>query len=130
VIVDSSAIVAKLHKEPGFERIVDTLLRSETTPRMGSPTFVETSIVIDRKRDPALTRSFETLIDRFGIEIVPFTPEHARLARQAYRDFGKGNGHPAKLNFGDAMAYALAQAERAPLLFVGVDFTHTDIEAA
>jgi ribonuclease VapC len=70
------------------------------------------------------------MVQKFEIEIVPFTAEHAAIARQAYRDFGKGSGHPAKLNFGDCMAYALARSERQPLLFVGNDFSHTDIEAA
>ena len=70
------------------------------------------------------------MIEDFEIEIVPFTAEHAKIAREAYRDYGKGSGHPAKLNFGDVMAYALARSEREPLLYVGNDFIHTDIESA
>lgn len=61
---------------------------------------------------------------------MPFTAEQARIAREAYRDYGKGNGHPAKLNFADCMAYAPARSEREPLLYVGQDFSHTDVQAA
>lgn len=130
MIVDSSAIVALLHRETGYQRLLDVLLHSEKPPRMASPNFLETAIVIDGRRDPALSRRFDDVLEKFGIEIVPFTAEHARIARDAYRDFGKGSGHPAKLNFGDTIAYALARSEREPLLFVGNDFTHTDIEIA
>ena len=65
-----------------------------------------------------------------GIEIVAVTPEHARIARAAYRDFGKGSGHAARLNFGDCFAYALAVERSEPLLFKGDDFTHTDVRSA
>jgi ribonuclease VapC len=130
VIVDSSALVALLHKEKGYERLLEALLTARVSPRMASPNFVETAIVVDGRRDPALSRRFDDLIEKFGIEVVPFTAEHARIAREAYRDFGKGSGHPARLNFGDSMAYALASSAREPLLFVGDDFPHTDIEAA
>ena len=130
MIVDSSALIALLHKEAGYQRLLDALLAARKSCRMASPNFVETAIVIDSRRDPALSRRFDSLIDDFQIEIVPFTAEHARIAREAYRDFGKNSGHPAKLNFGDSMAYALAVSEREPLLFVGDDFPHTDIEAA
>ena len=97
---------------------------------MASSNFLETAIVIDARRSPEGSRALDDVIAEFEIEIVPFTAEHARIAREAYRDFGKGSGHPARLNFGDAMAYAVARGEREPLLFVGDDFTHTDIEAA
>ena len=130
MIVDSSAIVAMLLAESGFEEIVDKLLQTKSAPKMGSPNSLETTIVVDGKRDPLLVGRFEEVIEKFNIEIVPFTPEHAEIARKAYGNFGKGSGHPAQLNFGDCMAYALARGEREQLLFVGNDFTHTDIEAA
>ena len=66
----------------------------------------------------------------FGIEVVPVTDEQARIARQAYRDYGRGSGHPANLNFGDCFSYALAAERREPLLYVGDDFGHTDIRSA
>lgn len=130
MIVDSSAIIAMLQKEPGFELLVDKLVLADSPPRIAAPNFLEASIVVDGKRDPELARKFSDVIAKFGIETVAFTPEHAQLAREAYRDYGRGSGHRAKLNFGDAIAYALARSERQPLLFVGDDFTHTDIEAA
>ncbi len=130
MIVDSSALVSMLHKEAGYERVLETMLRSKGAIRLASPNLVETTIVVDSRGDPTLARKFEILLEEFEIEIVPFTAEHARIAREAYRDFGKGSGHPARLNFGDAMAYAVAWSEREPLMYVGNDFTHTDIEAA
>ena len=67
---------------------------------------------------------------RYSVRVEPFTAEHAALARQAWRDYGRGSGHPAKLNFGDCLAYGFAKAEREPLLFKGSDFPRTDIEPA
>ena len=130
MIVDSSALVAIIHGEPGYERLQRQIVFAAKPPRMSSVNFLETAIVIDGKRDPKASRKLDDLIKELEIELIDFTPEHARLARAAYRDFGKGSGHPAKLNFGDCMAYALAQSEREPLLYVGDDFTHTDLEAA
>jgi ribonuclease VapC len=130
VIVDSSALIAMLYKEEGYKKLARVLVNSEVLPRISSGNFLEAAIVADGKRDPVASRRFDDLFDEFEIEVVPFSPEHAELARQAYRDFGKGSGHPAKLNFGDCMAYALARSERQPLLYVGNDFAHTDIEAA
>src|SRR5271157_2643474 len=65
-----------------------------------------------------------------GVHIEPVTEIQARLARDAYRDFGKGSGHSARLNFGDCFAYALAKTTGEPLLFIGADFGHTDIMSA
>ena len=73
------------------------------------------------------TARFDELIDAAAIEIVPVDAVLARVARQAYRDYGKGSGHPAGLNFGDCFAYALARSEGEPLLCKGDDFVHTDI---
>ena len=129
MIVDSSALVAIIHGEPGYELLQRQMVFAAKPPRMSSVNFLETAIVIDGKRDPKASRKLDDLIKELEIELIDFTPEHARLARAAYRDFGKGSGHPAKLNFGDCMAYALAQSEREPLLYVGDDFTHTDLEA-
>lgn len=130
MIVDSSALIAILREEPGRERLRDRMVYTTSKVRLGSANYVEASIVVDAWRDTALSRKLDDLIEEFQIDIIPFTAEHARMARDAYRDYGKGSGHPAKLNFGDAMAYAVARSEREPLLFVGDDFTHTDVEAA
>lgn len=130
MIVDSSALVAILREEPDWKTLRSKIVYSEKLPRMTSPNYVETAVVIDGSRNPATSRKLDDLLEELEIEVVAFTPQQARVAREAYRDFGKGSGHPARLNFGDCMAYALARSERAPLLFVGNDFTHTDIEAA
>ncbi|MBW8754715.1 MAG: type II toxin-antitoxin system VapC family toxin [Sphingomonadales bacterium] len=130
MIVDSSALIAILKREPGCDQLRERLLFAKGGVRLASPSYLEASIVVDGWRDATLSGKFDDLIQEFEIEIVPFTADHAHVAREAYRDFGKGSGHPAKLNFGDSIAYALARSERAPLLFVGDDFPHTDIEPA
>jgi ribonuclease VapC len=88
---------------------------------------VEAAVVVDSARDPVATRRFDELIcrdrNRGG-------SDHGAIARQAYRDFGRGTGSPARLNFGDCFAYALAAQSREPLLFKGDGFTHTDLVAA
>ncbi len=82
--------------------------------------------MIDASRDPVASRRFDELLAEAGIVIEAVTDAQARLAREAYRDFGKGSGHPARLNFGNCFAYALAKATGEPLLFKGDDFHHTD----
>lgn len=84
-------------------------------------------MVVDRLEDPVATRRVDDLVATLGIEIVPVTAEHVTLGRAAYRDFGRGSGHRARLNFGDCFAYALARATAEPILFKGDDFTHTDV---
>jgi ribonuclease VapC len=95
--------------------------------------IIDTSAIIamiDASRDPIATRRFDDFIKEANISIEPVTETQAHIARGAYRDFGKGSGHPAKLNFGDCFAYALAKESGEPLLFKGGDFAHTDIVAA
>ena len=130
MILDASALVAFLRQEAEYDRVRDALADTVEPIRISSATYLETAIVVDGKRNPVSSRELDKLIETLEIEIVPFTAEHARIAREAYRDYGKGSGHPAKLNFGDCMAYALASSVREPLLFVGNDFSHTDIEPA
>jgi len=86
--------------------------------------------VIDARKVPALSNQIEEIIERYDIDIEYVTAEQARIARQAYRDFGKGSGSPAQLNFGDCFSYALARVKREPLLFKGDDFVHTDVRPA
>ncbi|BDZ59788.1 MULTISPECIES: type II toxin-antitoxin system VapC family toxin [Barrientosiimonas] len=128
MIVDSSALVAVLNDEPRAQELV-TLMRDRSTA-MSAATYVEAAVVVDARRDPALSRQFDTLLSTLGIAVVDVTPEMAAVARQAYRDFGRGSGHAARLNFGDCFSYALAVVRDEPLLFVGDDFTHTDVRAA
>lgn len=81
-------------------------------------------------RDPVASRRFDDLVRTAGLVVEPVTEDEARIARDAYRDFGKGSGHPAQLNFGDCFAYALAKLSGEELLFKGNDFVHTDVRSA
>jgi ribonuclease VapC len=92
--------------------------------------FVETALIIDASRDPVASRRFDDLIKEAQIIVEAVTEAQARIAREAYRDFGKASGHPARLNFGDCFAYALAKVTGEPLLFKGDDFARTDIKPA
>ena len=97
---------------------------------MSSANYLEVAIVIDANRNPLLSRRLDDLLLQTEIAVEPVTREQADIARAAYRDFGKGSGHPAALNFGDCFAYALAKSMREPLLFKGDDFSHTDVGIA
>jgi ribonuclease VapC len=127
VIVDTSAVVAVLLGEPPADRIVDLLIGREAA--MSAATLTELGIVVGRLA-PQQARRLDALLTEWQVEVVPFTAEHARIARDAYRDYGRGSGHPARLNLGDCFAYALATERRDELLFVGDDFARTDLRAA
>lgn len=129
MIVDTSALVAVLRREPSREAVLDALARHEGTTSMSTATYVELGIVVDRWRQPITSRAVDELLHQFKIELREVDAKHALVARHAYRDFGKGSGHPAQLTFGDCFSYALAAARREPLLFVGQDFVHTDIRS-
>jgi len=128
VIVDSSAIVAILGNEDGVDSLAEALVEAPIR-RLSAVNYVETAIVIDSRRDPVLSRGLDDFLREAQIKIEGVTPEQARLAREAYRDFGKGRRR-AGLNFGDCFAYALAKDKREPLLFKGDDFRRTDVEVA
>ena len=126
MILDASALIAILRDEPEAPvcaRAIETASRR----RISAANFVEAAIVIDAGHDPIASRRFDDLVREAKLEIEPVTEAQARIAREAYRDFGKGSGHPARLNFGDCFAYALARITGEPLLFKGDDFTHTDL---
>src|SRR5690349_20063205 len=97
---------------------------------MSAATLVEIGAVLTGRLTPEDFRRVERLIAQLGIETVPFDAEQAASATRAYRDFGRGSGHPAALNLGDCYSYALADVTGEPLLFVGDDFAHTDIATA
>jgi ribonuclease VapC len=126
VIVDTSALVAILRLEDDGGLYEQAIERSPAN-RISAGTYLEASIVIDRARDPLVSRRLDEFLAEGAFVIEPITASQARIAREAYRDFGKGSGHPAGLNFGDCFAYALAREMREPLLFKGDDFRHTDI---
>ncbi len=128
MIVDSSALVAMLRGEAG----ADALARAIALAGGGSapaPCYLETCMVMAGRKGPDSRPVVEELLATLGLGVAPFTAEHARAATEAFLRYGKGR-HAAGLNFGDCMAYAVAKAEGAPLLFVGEDFARTDVEAA
>ncbi len=129
MIIDTSAIVAILRDESGARDCALAIEKSQVR-RISAANFVEAALVIDGSRNPIASRRFDEFFREAAISVEPVTFEQARLAREAYRDFGKGSGHPAKLNFGDCFAYALAKATGEPLLFKGDDFIHTDVGSA
>jgi ribonuclease VapC len=129
VILDASAVIAILRREPDAAAYAQAL-EAASERRISAVNWVETAVVLDGSRDPVSSRALDELMAEAAVEIVPVSVEQARLARAAYRDFGKGSGHPARLNFGDCFAYALAQATREPLLYKGRDFARTGLRSA
>ena len=129
MIVDSSVIVAIVREEAEAARF-STVLAQQSRPEMSAGNYLEAAIVIDRDRDPVLSAGLDALLDSLGIGIAPVTESQVRIARQAYRDFGKGSGHRARLNFGDCFAYALAMERGEPLLFKGEDFVDAGVARA
>jgi ribonuclease VapC len=129
VIVDASALIAILRDEPEAPAMAQAI-EEATQRQISAANWLEAAAVIDGSRDPVASRQFDDLIGVARILVAPVTEQQARIARAAYRDFGKGSGHPARLNFGDCFAYALAKDTGEPLLFKGRDFTHTDIVPA
>lgn len=129
MIVDTSALVAVIFGEEHAESILDALAATPE-PRISAVSLLEVSIVVDAQHDPILSRFLDDFLTVANLAVEPVTAEHAAIARAAYRDFGRVSGHPAKLNYGDCFSYALAKTSDAPLLFVGDDFTHTDLRAA
>lgn len=125
MIVDTSALIAILAREPGFEILDDAITRAPTC-RLSAAGFVETSIVLESRGGADARRFLESLLRRAAVSIEPVTAEQALLAREAYSDYGKGR-HPARLNFGDCFSYALAKATGEPLLFTGDNFRKTDV---
>ena len=128
MIIDSSAILAVVFREADGLRLLDAMSRAEHR-RISAATWLETFVVLDRRQRPAGTLFVEQLLSLLKPEIVSVTEDQARVARAAYQVFGRGN-HPARLNYGDCFAYALAKTTGEPLLFKGNDFSQTDIEPA
>ena len=128
MIVDSSAVLAIILNESDAQRYKIALAAAESR-HITSPNWLEVALVIESRADENLRDGFESLFAAFDVTIAPFLPRHAVEARRAWQRFGRGR-HPAKLNYGDCMAYAFAKAEGRPLLFKGNDFALTDIEPA
>jgi ribonuclease VapC len=129
VIVDTSAIIAILTEEDDAAAYARAIAGAEVR-RLSAASYLECGNVLDSRRDPIISRGLDELIQEAEFVIEPVTERQARLARQAYADFGKGSGHPAGLNFGDCLSYALALDLREPLLWKGDDFGHTGVRSA
>ena len=128
MIIDSSAICAIMFREPEARRFAEAIEDADVC-RMSAGSLLETSMVVEGRVGSPGGDELDAFIERHTIEIVPVTPEHVAVARRAWREFGKGN-HPAALNLGDCLAYALSEMTREPLLFKGQDFGQTDINPA
>jgi len=129
MILDASAVIAILRDEPEARAFAEAIAAAKSR-RISAVSYVEAAIVIDGSRDPVASRRFDDFLRAAQVEVEPVTKEQAQIAREAYRDFGKGSGHAASLNFGDCFAYALARSTGEPLLFKGDDFSHTDLTPA
>jgi ribonuclease VapC len=129
MILDTSVLISILKGEAEAAGFSEAMEAAEELS-ISSGNYLEASIVVGGLGNPKLNARLEEIFEDAGIAIEPFTAEQAKIARQAYRDYGKASGHPANLNFGDCFAYALARVKREPLLYKGDDFGHTDVRPA
>ena len=127
MIIDSSALVAILFREPMAERLLVALENAQVASA-GAPTLSEAGIVVGARLGFA-SRDLAQLLAHFEVQVIPFGPLHNEEAQRAYEKFGKGR-HKAALNFGDCLTYAVARLAQEPLLCVGDDFSHTDLTLA
>ncbi len=129
MIVDTSAIVAILRSEPEAEAYVRALFDSPKS-FITAPNYLELVMVITGGRPAASAEVVDLLLSRMRIDIIPFSADMARVAAQAFFDYGKGRNHKTQLNFGDCISYAASKVEMLPLLFKGEDFRLTDVDCA
>lgn len=125
MVIDSSALLSILLNEIDARTIAQAI-REDARRLVSAGTLLEASMVIESRRGLGM-ESLDALLDEYDAEVIAFTPKQAQIARRAFRKFGKGR-HPANLNFGDCIAYALARDTGEPLLFKGTDFGQTDID--
>ena len=128
MILDTSAVVAVFLKEPGYAGILEKIGNSKNLG-VGSPTLVETGIVLTAKIGPSAKLLLAQFVYETGMFTVAFGPDHFQVAVAAYEKYGKGR-HKASLNFGDCLTYAVAKLANQPLLCTGQDFSHTDLRLA
>jgi ribonuclease VapC len=122
--------IAILREEEDDAAVYADAIATADARRLSAASYLECGIVFDSQHDPIISRALDELIGEAELVIEPVTERQARLARQAYADFGKGSGHAAGLNFGDCLSYSVALDLREPLLWKGDDFTHTGIPSA
>ena len=127
MVLDTSVLVAILFGEDDADDYAAAIER-DNIRLISSATVLETSIVVESELGEEGGWELDLLLQKAGIEVVPFSDEHLGIARHAWRTFGKGR-HPAGLNFGDCFSYALSKAAGEPLLFKGRDFSKTDVVA-
>jgi ribonuclease VapC len=128
MILDSSAVVAILFQEPGHERILAALSAARQVG-IGAPTLVECGIVISARLNQDARGLLARFIEEAGVSVVALTDAHFGIAVGAWLKYGKGR-HPAALNYGDCLAYAVAKVSAMPLLCTGSDFPQTDLALA
>ena len=126
MILDSSVILAMILGEDDAERIA-LVLAAEWCLKMSAGNLLEVFLVVDGRGDPIARGMLDAILQRAGVAIVPLTYPQVLLARQAYRDYGKGN-HPARLNMGDCYAYALSKDSGEQILAKGEEFSKTDLD--
>ena len=128
MVLDSSAIVAVLLKEPGHDRLLEAIEHAELIV-VGTPTLLEATMVLTARLGQDARPLLSAFLRRLDAELVAFNEEHLDAATTAFLRFGRGR-HPAGLNFGDCMSYAVSSVANLPLLFIGEDFPRTDIAQA
>jgi ribonuclease VapC len=128
VIIDSSAILAIILRELDGRRYLRAIL-ADHPRRMSVSNWLEATMVVDRRGNALAINRLENFMQRAKVELMPVSLAQATIARRAWQMFGRGV-HPARLNYGDCFAYALAKETSEPLLFKGNDFAQTDIEPA
>jgi ribonuclease VapC len=128
MVIDSSALLSIYLKEPRHEACFEKI-SSATVAVIGAPTLLETTMVLSARTGRDARREIARSLRQLQIQVIPFTEEHFEVAVDAFHRYGKGR-HPAGLNFGDCMSYAVAAVSGLPLLYVGNDFAQTDIQAA
>lgn len=127
IVLDSSVLVGIIKGEPDSDRLLDILAAEDCA--IGAPTLGETRAWCTINLTGHTSRWLEAFVEGEAVSVVPFSRAMADVASRAFATFGRASGHPARLNFGDCMAYAVSAAMRAPLLFKGRDFGHTDVMA-
>jgi len=128
VILDSSAIVTIILREVGSDRVLDAVETADAC-RMGAPTLVETAMVLTGRLGDEGRTILLSFLQEVNVDVLSFSDAHWRIAQSAFVRYGKGR-HPAALNFGDCLTYAIAYVAGEPLLCVGEDFPLTDLELA
>jgi ribonuclease VapC len=128
IVVDTSAIIAVLYREPEFDQF-SRLLTEAASCSLSAVSYFEAAMVLIGRSTPEASKELDSLLAQMEMEVVPFDHQLAIRARDAFVRFGKGR-HPARLNFGDCVSYALAQARSLPLLYKGEDFAKTDVVSA